>query len=127
MAAKTGQGTSLEFETSGLAYELTSIDPYGRSWESIDTTHLETEDAMTSMPSDLPDNGEMAVEGHYDPDQDEPETNEIEYAKLTFPGGAIRRMQVFWMEFSPSIPVNDRMTFSGRLKITGAITKVAGS
>ncbi len=126
MAATTGQGTTLTFE-SGLEFELTKITPYSKSWESLDTTHLETEDAMTFMPAALPDNGSLSIEGHYDPDQDEPEDNTPETVTITFASGQTRSFTAFWTAFTPDVPVNDRMTFSGELKITGAISGVSGS
>lgn len=129
MAARVATDISLQLHTSGLEFDITAIgQPYSRQWESIDTTHLQTEDAMTFMPADLPDNGELNLEGHYDEEQSEPEASVAEYVTLTFgKTGEVRYFKAFWTEFTPALTVNERQTFSGTLKITGPISDVAGS
>ncbi len=120
MGAGTGQGTTMEF--GDFESELTSLQPYSKSWESIDTTHLSTETAMTFMPSALYDGGQVSIEGHYDPEENEPpDENVIQNCTIEFESGEVRFFKAFWEEWTPDVPVNDKMGFSGTLKITGPI------
>jgi hypothetical protein len=120
MPATTGQGTTLEF--GDFESEITSLQPFSKSWDSIETSHLETAIAQTFIPTPLYDGGEVSLEGHYDPEENEPpDVNDPQPCTIEFPDGEVRYFLAFWTEFTPSVPVNDKMAFSGTLKITGPI------
>jgi len=122
-----GTGTATVHTTSGFDGELTSMQPFSVSRGSVDTTHLGTLLARTFAPTDLYDGGEYTVEGHFNPDTNPPVISQTaaETTTITFNSGATCAFSAFWTEYTASVALEDKMTFSATLKITGAITETA--
>lgn len=118
-----GTGTSIVFASSGFTAQLTSIDPYELSRESIETSHLGTTGPKTSEPGDLYDPGELALEGHFNPETAPPISGVAETATITYPSGATDAFTCYMTNYKPGVPLEDKMTFSATFKITSAITR----
>lgn len=123
MAADSGFGTTITFSTGYFA-EIISVDGPDLSRESIDTTHMATTSGlMTFIPSDLIDNGTLSVEMAYLPGTAPPISSAAETVTVTYPDSSTAAFSGFLTSFSPSIPIDDRMTASAEIKVSGAITR----
>ncbi len=61
-----GTGATLRFGNSDFLMNLTNL-AHSTTRESLDATHLETEDGMEFIPADLPDYGEITADVQFDP------------------------------------------------------------
>ena len=131
--ADSGFGTTITF-SSGFFAEILSVDPPSMERAAIATTHSTTTGGKaTFIPSDITDYGEIGVEIAYNPSTDPPIDAAVETCTITFPipaGGstaATWAISAFMTNFTPTVPIDDRMTARATLKCTGDITVSAGS
>ncbi len=117
-----GTGITIGFGTSAFAAEITDITGPGLERESVETTHQGTEDARTHAPVDLFDAGELGFDIHFNPDTDPPIDQPEETITITWPSGATWVFQGFMTGYEPATPLEDKMTGSVTIKITGDIT-----
>lgn len=131
-----GTSAILEFQTwtssSQGQLAITSIELSGTARPSIKTSHLETSTWDSFIPGDLTDPGEISFEGHFD--TQDPLTAVPPFATaasafvLKFPiasgDSTAARVEgsAFLVDFSQSIPLEDVVTCSGTLKLTGSLT-----
>lgn len=117
-----GTGIVITFST-GFFAEILDVSPPGASRESIQTSHMGTTAAHTFTPADLVDWGEMTVEMGFLPSTAPPMTGVAESITITFPnsGAAVWTFTGFMTGFEPSAPLEDRMTASATIKVTGAV------
>lgn len=130
--ADIGTGATLTFGTSSVTLEILSIEISDISREAIDTTHLETANARTFMPTDLYDPGTMEIEVLYD--DDNVSSNQIPFSAaaetLTIEWPAVAPATTggqfvttgFITNVSISTPLEDRITATISFKFSGAIT-----
>lgn len=124
-----GTGTSIAFGTTGFSAEVTAIDISGITRVSVDTTHLGTSNDMTFIAGDLVDNGEIGLELHFDPNSDVPIDQPVEVVTITFPlqGAQVTAanwaMSAFATANDVAVPLEDKMTQTVTLKVTGGINK----
>ena len=121
--ADSGFGTTIAFSSSFLA-EVISVDWSGIARESIETTHLTTaNNAKTFIPSDVYEPGEVSVEMAFDPTTAPPITGAAETLTVTFPGaGDTWAAAGFLTSFDLNSPLEDRMTATAVVKLSGPIT-----
>ena len=122
-----GTGTILTF--TGITVDLTSISMSGVSREKIDTTHLLTSTARSSIPTDLYDAGTIECEFHVDTAG--PVTTQ-QIATFMASGVAAWSVAVaaiatwsgngYVTDFSMEFPTEELATGSFTLTCTGAIT-----
>ena len=123
-----GTGATIAFADSAFVSEILSINGSGMSRESIDTTHLGTTLDKTFTPGDLVDRGEFESELHLDPDKDIPSDQPPEIITVTFskvPADATAAnwvFQGFMTNFDFAIPLEDKMTATATIKVTGGIS-----
>ena len=121
-----GIGTTVTFGTSGFSADILSIDGPNQSRAFADTTHMGTTGQRTKIPFDLVDTGNMSMEVQFDgglvlPIAEVAETITIDYGgtgvgfKYSFTG--------FCTEASITTSVEDIMTATLSIEITGAITQ----
>ncbi len=135
-----GTGTSILFGTSGFAAELTSVSMDGISREIVETSHLGTPIAgagklgsKTFIAGDLSDPGTLSIEGHFDADIIPPLEAAAELITITFPLGAGESVASTWVfqgqmiNYNPTIPLEDKMTFTADVKAVGEITVTAAT
>ena len=130
--ADVGSGATFVFGTTPVALDITGLDISGSSRESIDITTLATTGGRTYIPGDLYDAGELSIEGLLDPNLGDALVTKIgavtETGTITFPipsggaAGATFAASCFLTEFESSVGIDEEMTFSLTLKLTGAIT-----
>lgn len=120
--ARTGYGITITFATGFLA-EITDTTPPEMARESIDTTHTATPDgAMTFIPSDLIDYGECGCDINFDEGRTPPIDQPAETVVINFPSGTTWTFQGFLTNYAPAAPIDDRMTASVTIKVSGKIT-----
>ena len=112
---------------SGFFAEIIDFNWTGISRESVDTTNFSTTGGRTSIPSTLYDPGELAVELLFDPETDPTtpiaaaaETVTVTYADDLPP--STMAASGYMTGFEIAGPLEDRMTATATLKLTGTIT-----
>ena len=133
-AVDVGTGTTIVFGTSSWTAEITDFAHDEITRASIDTTNLATAVAgagkigsRTFIPADLSDPAGLTINGHFNPDTKPPIEGVAETITITFPdhGGATEATWVFsgfMTGFSYGVPLEDKMTFSAKIKASGNIT-----
>lgn len=125
MSTNIGTGTTVTFGTSGFSFDLLNVNWDGIERVVINTSHMGTTDAHTFMPGKLPDNGEIQIEGAFIGNLDPPIDGATETITVDVAGaGAGHRWaaSAFMRNFSLGIPLEEKMTFTATLKVSGAIT-----
>jgi hypothetical protein len=126
MAADIGTGTTCTFGTSVFAMNLTNVQLSGVERAAIKTTHLGTaSNADTFVPGDLVDQGEIVLEGFFDPDAAVaiPIGGVAEVSTIDYGSGTDTHIcSAFCTGFDITAPLEDMITFTARFKRTGAVT-----
>ena len=127
MAADVGTGTAITFD-SGFLGEILSIEPPNPSREVIDTSHMASaNNARTFKPGDLVDWGELTAEISFHPSESPPITGAEEQVVITFPDTTTWTFQGFMSAYEPSVPLEDKMTATVTIKVSGPVTIASGS
>lgn len=112
---------------SGLLAEIIDFSWTGMEREAIDTTNFSSTTAREYTPSTLYDPGELSVEMLFDPETDPTtalaaaaETVTVTYADAA--PASTMAASGFMTGFEIAGPLEDRMTATATLKLTGAIT-----
>ena len=128
-AADQGTGATIAFTTSSFAANITKIGGFDITRGSIETTHLGTTVSRTFQPEDLIDNGEVEIEGYYDPDTQPPITGPAETITITMPKPAAYSTAAtaagsgFCTSFAhPALEANKVMMFKAKFKWAGTVT-----
>lgn len=122
-----GTGTTIAFGTSSWSANILGITGDGASRPAIDTSHMGTSADRTFMPGDLTDNGSVGLEFQFDPDEDPPISAAAETITITFPipsgltSGATAVFTGFMTDWSFGVPLEELMTGSATLKVSGNI------
>ncbi len=126
--ADSGFGQSITF-ASGFFAEILSIQWSGISRDAIATTSSGTSGgSATFIPSDIEDYGEVQVELLFDPDDTPPIASAAESVTVTWPipagltNGATWAFSGFMTSFEVNSPIDDRMTATATIKVSGIIT-----
>jgi len=127
-ATDVGAGIALTFN-SGFFAEILSVDGPSLTRDPVETTHsTSSNNAKTFIPSDFYDPGELTVEINYDPDAEPPIDQAAETVTITYPTpsggmtGATVAGSGFMTAFTPSSPIEDRMTATATIKFSGDLT-----
>jgi len=124
--AAIGTGATVTFD-SGFFAEIISANWNGIERPSIDTTHTGTTTARTFVPGSLYDPGELEVEIAWAAETEPPYGGAAETCTLQVPssgtgGTSTWAASGFMINFSGSVPLEERQTATGTIKLTGAIT-----
>lgn len=120
--AKLGTALSIKF-ASGFLAEILDCSPPDASRESIDTTHMGTEDEYTNTPADLVKWGEMNVEIAFDPGVVPPIDQDPEEIIITFRDGETWTFDGYMTGYAPASPLEARMTATCRIQVTGGVAQ----
>ena len=130
--ADIGTGSSFAFGTTPIALDYTSIEASGVTRESIDVSNLGTTTNMEFIPAKLSDAGEITFEGLLDPNLGDALVLKVNAAvetmTVTFPtpsggsSGSTFAASGFLTSFEWGVPMEEEMTFSMTVKLSGAIT-----
>lgn len=117
-----GTGTTITW--NGAIAELLDVTPPGLSRESVPTSHMGTIDAHTFLPTTLYDPGELTIEMAFLPSYASAFLETVGTAVITFPnsGSTTWTFEAFVTGYEPADPLEDRMTATLTLKVTGEIT-----
>lgn len=118
-----GTGTTLSF-ASGFFAEILDVTPPGPTRKHVETSHMGTTNDHTFMPCDLTDWGECVIEMALHPGTTIPIHDAAEACVITFPDSASTTwtFNAFMIDFKTKDPLEDRMTATATLKVTGAVT-----
>lgn len=127
MAAVISTGLGITYQT-GYFTEIIDFTWSGISRESIETTHFATTGARAFVPGTLYDAGELQVEILFDPEVSPltalaaaAETVTVTYADAA--PASTMAASGFMTGFEIAAPLEDRMTATATLKLTGIITQ----
>ena len=131
--AMDGNSTAIVFATSAFAANIISVDGPNITRESIETSHLGTEDNMTFLQAALSDAGEISLEIEFDPDLTPPIGTSAtpvvaETVTITWPlpvgqaTAATWAFTAFATSYSGGASNGERMTGTLAIKISGDIT-----
>jgi len=128
-----GTGVTIVFGTSAFLAHLESVDGPHMQRESVKTSHMGTTTNHTFMPGDLVDNGEIQMTIHFDPSQTPPIAAVAETVTITWPLPAGKTTPATWAAscfataFNPGARLEELMTATLTLKVSGAVTIVAAA
>lgn len=126
MAATLGTGTTIVMPVSSFDAVLISIDGPSNERASVDTTTMATTAALTKIPASLHDGGTLTLEVEFDGTVDPPIDAAIETAiVIDWAGAGVGSKWTFGgfcTGFTPSAAIDERMTASMTIEVTGAIT-----
>lgn len=128
-----GTGASLVFTTTSWTAEILDVQRSGIKKRQISTSHLGTVGGETFMTGDLYDPGEVTVKFHYNPDSPPPYTATGEIVQIKYPvngtitTGSNDKVNMFVTELGSSIPFEDKMEGTVKLKCSGSFTHSAAA
>lgn len=117
-------GITISFAT-GFFAEILDATPPNLSRISVQSSHMTTPDGYhTFLAGKLVDGGEVTVDMGFDPAVAPPIEDPPEPVVITFPNSASSTMSFsgFMTGFEPTGPLEDRLTATSTLKVTGKIT-----
>jgi predicted secreted protein len=137
--ARIGYGTIYEIFDPTLTTpafvelaEIINVTPGEATADRIDATHMQSPNRRREYISGLIDNGEASFEVNWVPGSDTDvmirelfESGEIRQHRITFPGPAPRvtvTYEASIIGFSKAIPIDDRMTATITVAVSGAET-----
>lgn len=125
MATGNGSGTTITFGTSGFTGELLSLDGIGFSFGKIDTTHMGTTNAKTSVATARYEQSDVTAEVAFDPAIAVPKTGVNETITVDFANsGKTWASSGRIGAVSIGVPLDERMTAKLTLHMTGEFTQV---
>lgn len=126
-----GYGTFFELETaagSGVfekIAEATSITPPTETTDSVEVTHMESEDQTREFIPGLIDPGELGLDLNWIPGSDTDELlrawRERRRCRLTFPNDVTWTFTAFKTSYSGETPMEGKMAGSLTAKVSGSI------
>ncbi len=135
--AMVGTGTTISFSkwldelSAPVPVIVLEVTPPEYTKEKIETTHMGTRTTQnitdevpgfgTSLPSALIDPGEASMEIAFQPEHGIPPIGIMQRITITFPDTTVWAFDGFVTNFSPSVPLEDRMTASITIQATGSV------
>ena len=121
-------GTTIQIGIDDVSFiaQVIGVTPPSASRESIDMTHIGTEDAKIFEPADLVDWGEMSVEVIFDPATVPEIAGTTQYVIITYPDATLFGFNAFVTGFEPSVPMDDKATATITMKVSGAAEVLVG-
>jgi hypothetical protein len=117
-----GTGTSIMVGT-GFVAEILDVSPPAPKRNSIQTSHMGTVDAHTFIPTKLVDWGELKFDMAFDPSVVPPIDASPAQCVITFPDAETWTFQGFLTGYEPKTPLEDKMTASVTVKVSGKVTQ----
>lgn len=130
--ARIGLGTKFGIATvlaptafTDLA-EITSVTPPPIKRDIIDVTHMDSPDGWREFIAGLKDGGECSMDMNFVPGSGTDDLliamqieTEARPCRITFPNGAEWKFDAFCTGYTPTAPVDDKMTATATFKVTG--------
>jgi hypothetical protein len=124
MAGTIGTGATITFGTSGFTAEFMSVDGSGNDGiEDINISHLGTTGYHKYIPTSIKEGGEFSLPILYD-GTDNPVVGVAEVITIAWSNaGTSWAFSGYMKEFTPTAPLEDKMTANIVVKVAGDITK----
>lgn len=123
MAASTAIiGYSTSFTFSGFTAEIISLDGFSLARDAVERTHMESPEQWREYMPGLKDAGELSLEIAFDPGETPLIAGTTGTGTVTWPDSSTWACSMFLTAFSPTAPIDDRMTASVTFKLTGEPT-----
>jgi hypothetical protein len=122
-----GQGTTVAFATSKFAANKVRLSAPNPSRKAIPSSHLATTDWETFEPGDLVNPGEFRMDFEFDPGTTPPIDQAAEVITVTAKDGSTMVFTGFMTNYGGEISMDDKMTGSATVKISGEIVYTAAS
>lgn len=120
-----GTGTTITFGTSSFTAAVISIGQIASNERvAIETSHMGTTDWHTFLPGKLVDGGELQFQIAFAPAAVPPITGPAETITIAYPGGTYVGSG-FVTNYTPTAPLEERMTADITIKWTGALAQAA--
>lgn len=120
VTAILGTGASLTF--SGFTYPILSMDGPNVSRNVIEASKMATSTWHEFMPGSLRNPGQLSLEVEYDGEMALALWTTAQAVTVTYSNAAPLAGTGFLVEFTPSVPLEDKMTASAVIQMTGAVT-----
>jgi hypothetical protein len=124
--AKNGTGIVVTF-ASGFLAEIIDCTPPNGTREMIDCSHMGTTLAHEYITADLVEWGEASFDLNFDPGVTPPIHDAFELVTITFPDGETWYFQGAMSGYAPRAPMEDKMTATATIKVSGDITMTEDS
>lgn len=116
-----GPNSPLDYQVVG---EQTSVKPPSIAGDTVDATHMQSENAAREFIAGLVDGGEVSIELNYVPDSDGVTTfmnllRQVAACRIAFVSGAHWDFDAILTGFEPDAPMDDKMTATVTFKVTG--------
>lgn len=132
-AAKIGYGTTYEIMDAGASpaafveiSEVFSVTPGAATADRIDATHMKSPNRRREYIAGLIDTGEASFEINWVPGNDSDvllrgllDSGDVVQHRITFPGGARVTYEASIIGYERNIPVDDRMTATITVAVSG--------
>jgi len=131
--ADTGFGVDIAKEDSpgagtytSVGIEINRIQPPGYSRDAIDASHTTSPDEFREYIEGMMDSGEVEIEGNFVPNASDAVVTQLLAGKaeyqITFPNAVTWTFDAFFTNYQPDAPIDDKMTFSATMKVSGKPT-----
>lgn len=132
-AADIGYGIVIAKETTpgggtyaDLGVEITSLQPPGYTRDAIDASHSTSPDEFREFIAGMMDSGEVEIEGNFVADASDVIVAALLAGaasyEITFPNAVTWTFDAIFTNYQPSAPIDDKMTFSASMKVSGKPT-----
>lgn len=121
MADGVGDGTTITWGSSGFAANIVSVDGPSVTIEPVESTHLGSTGWKSFLASTLKDGGELSLTVNHDAGLSVPTASET----ITIDWGGLGNTWVFsgiTTGYTPGASINEIMTATMTIKVTGTIT-----
>ena len=109
-----------------VAIELSRLQPPGYSRDAIDASHTTSPDEFREYIEGMMDSGEIEIEGNFVPDASDVVVAALLAGKasfqITFPNAVTWTFDAFFTNYQPDAPIDDKMSFSATMKVSGKPT-----
>lgn len=137
LTQNNGTGATIAFATSAWAALIKDIKIKGIKRKALETTHMGTAAPAagkwgnaTFMPGDISEGGELEIECFYNPDTVIPVDAVAETITISLPGSttpATLAFTGFIIAADIGVPLEDMMMVTLTVKISGNVTRTAGT
>lgn len=112
--------------------EVYSASPPVDTYDQVEATHYLSPGRRREYITGLVDGGDIPLEMNYIPGSATDLFflaigSALRNVRITFGNGVVYTFQALLKSYAPSTPVDDRMTMTATMKVTGAVTQTAGA
>lgn len=118
-----GQGDGPPETFAALAVEITAISPPAFHRDSVEATHMKSDDKFREFVPGILDAGEIQIEGNFVASAADvviaAMVGDKKSWRIAFPNAVAWTCQAFFTDFQAKAPIDNIQTFSATLKVSG--------